>query len=191
MAKIDSSGTDEMVRMLSGIGQSASEICKRAVFSGAGTLADALVAAVEDLPTEPFHPLPGARNGGDPLNVLTDDDKEDLVAGLGVAKFEDTGDGINTAVSFEGYSRHKSRQFPNGIPLPVIARSIESGSSTRKKKPFIRHAATAIEAQVQQEMETKVHECVDMYQATGSLPPYSGGNGSSNGKKGIHKVTNK
>lgn len=190
MARIDSSGTSEMIQMLSGLGRETSGICKYGLYAGAGVMADALAAAVEDLPTEPFHPLPGASNGGDPLNVLTEDDKEDLRAGLAIAKFEDTGDGVNTAVSFNGYSRHASKQFPDGIPLPVIARSIESGSSTRKKRPFVRHTATAQESTVQQATEEHVFEAIDSYVNTGALPPFAGGPSKGNGK-GIHKKTNK
>ena len=188
--EIKMTGAAETMRLLSGLGKAGDDICVMALYDGMSATADALAAAVDELPVEAFHPLPGAPNGGDPLNVLTDDDKEDLRGGIGIAKFERPGDGANSVAGFNGYSRHKSKRFPKGVPLAVIARSIESGSSTRKKIPFVRRTANATKTQVQQTMENKVRECVDTYWQTGSLPPFSSGSGS-NGKKGIHKVTNK
>lgn len=188
MARLDASGTDEMMRMLRGIGSQTQEIIKRAVFDGAGALADAVAQAVTDLPAEPFHPLPGARNGMEPLNVLTEDDREDLLNGIGIARFGLTGDGVDTAVSFDGYSRHKSKEFPNGVPLPVIARSIESGSSARQKHPFVRPAVNGAKAHILQVMEDKVRSCIDSLQTTGTLPPYSASTAAAHGGKGFTKT---
>ena len=188
MARIDASGTDEIMRLLHGLGSETEKICSMALYRGAGMTVDALREAIDGLPTEPFHPLPGASNGGEALNVLTEDDKEDLLGGLGIAPFEHTGDGVTTAASIEGYSRHASKRYPNGIPLPMIARSIESGSSARKKHPFIRRTVTAKETQILQAMEDTVAECVDTYVATGSLPAFDGGSGGGK-NRGIHKRT--
>lgn len=188
MAKLDASGTEDLTRMLQGIGEQSPEIIKRAVFDGAGMLADAVAQAVEGLPTEPFHPLPGARNGADPLNVLTEDDRDDLLNGIGIAKFENTGDGSNTAVSFDGYSRHKSKEFPNGVPLAVIARSIESGSSTRRKHPFVRPAVNGAKNGILAAMEEKVRACIDDLQSSGTLPPYAVSTAAGRGDKGTHRT---
>ena len=68
----------------------------------------------------------------------------------------------------------------------MIARSIESGSSARKKHPFIRKSFRAKEPQIQQAMEEAVHAAVDTYVATGSLPAFDTGSGQG-GKKGITK----
>lgn len=190
MAKIDASGADEIISMLNGLGKETETVCSMALYKGMGITVDAMREAVENLPTEPFHPLPGAPNSGDPLNVLTEDDKEDLLFGLGIAPFERTGNGVSSAASFEGYSRHASKQFPNGIPLPVIARSIESGSSVRKKHPFIRTMITSKENLIIQAMEETVHNAVDTYVTTGSLPPLDHG-GGSHGGKGITRVLGK
>ena len=187
MAKFDASGTDEMIRLLNGLGKETEKVCSMALYKGMQVAADALAEAIEALPTERFHPMPGSRNGKEPLNVLTEDDKADMLAGIGIAKFEHTGNGVSSAASIEGYSRHKSTRFPNGIPLPMIARSIESGSSARKKHPFIRKSFRAKEPQIQQAMEEAVHAAVDAYVASGSLPAFDGGGGQSGGE-GITKT---
>ncbi len=179
MAKIDCSGADGIVSALKTLGKETPKVCKMALYKGAGVLLDQLRAATEALPTEPFHPLPGAPNGGEPLNVLTEDDKEDLLDGLGLAPFDDTGDGCSTAASFDGYSRHKTKKYPNGVPLPLIARSINSGSSARRKNPFIRRTVTAAEAPVQEAMENEVAAQVESIQQTGRLRPLEDGGGKN------------
>ena len=187
MAKIDASGSDDIISLLQGLGEETQNVCAMALYKGMQVTADALREAIEDLPTEPFHPLPGAVNGADPLNVLTEDDKEDMLNGITIARFEHTGFGVNSAASIEGYSRHKTKRFPSGIPLPMIARSIESGSSARRKHPFIRPMMRSREEQIVEAMEDAVHTAVDVYAATGSLPAIDSAGGDSTGR-GIRKV---
>lgn len=50
--------------------------------------------------------------------------------------------GINTKVGFYGYSRtHKSKKYPQGIPIPLIAAAREYGTSSGESpKPFFRRS---------------------------------------------------
>lgn len=49
-------------------------------------------------------------------------------------------DGINCKVGFYGYdTSKKTRQYPNGVPIPLIALAREYGTSSgESKKPFFR-----------------------------------------------------
>lgn len=165
MAKMEFSGCTEIIEMLSKVGEKADKAASAALYEGAKVTADALREAIEGLPTESFHPLPGAHNNGDtasPLRVLTPDDKADLAASIGITKFEHSSDGVSTSISIgEGYSRHPSKKYPRGIPLPLIARSIESGSSARSKKPFVRPTARKSEAPATAAMQAKLDEYVN------------------------------
>lgn len=154
MARMSFTGCEEFAEKILALGMDAEDVAKQALYDGAGVTADALRQAVDELNVEDFHPLPGAKNAEHygPLTVLTADDVEDLKAGIGIAKFENKRGSITTAISFTGYSRHKSKQFPRGIPLAVIARSIESGSSARAKQPFIRPMVNRIKDIVQSAM---------------------------------------
>lgn len=176
MPTISGTGFDEIEKMLTGLGEECQGVCARAVFKGAARAAEALKEAVQALPVEPFHPLPGAPNGTDPLNVVTEDDKEDLLNGIGVAAFGYAGDGADTAVGFNGYSRHKTKKYPNGVPIPMIARSIESGSSARAKRPFIRRTARAKQNDIQTVMADTAVKAMEQYASSGTLPPFEGGN---------------
>lgn len=165
MAKMDFSGCDAIIDKLNAVTGKTDELASKALFEGAKVTADALREAIDGLPTEGFHPLPGAHNNGDqfgPLRVLTPDDKADLAASMGVAKFEHSTDGVSTSVGIaKGYSRHRSKRFPNGIPLPAIARSIESGSSARAKRPFVRPTARKAQGPAEAAMQAKLDELIN------------------------------
>ena len=176
MPTITGTGFEDIERMLSALGEECQGVCARAVYKGAAEAAQALKDAVMSLPVEEFHPLPGASNGTKPLNVITEDDRQDLMDGVGIAPFGYAGDGADTAVGFDGYSRHKSKKYPNGVPLPMIARSIESGSSARAKHPFIRRTARAKQSAIQSAMAETAVKALQQLADNGTLPPFGGDN---------------
>lgn len=182
MPKIAMKGADDAIAMLEGLGAAGENILRAGLFKGMETAANALRAAVQALPEEAFHPLPGASNGGEPLNVLTPDDKKALLGGIGISKFKRDGDGCHSGVSFDGYSPHASKRFPNGIPLVVIARSIESGASTRKKHPFVRPVVNRQGSKITSDMANRILEAVDEYTNNGALS-VKGGQGAHTNRR--------
>lgn len=165
MAKMNFNGCEELIDKLSRIGDEAPKITAAALYEGAKITADMLRESASSLPEELFHPLPGAHNNGEdanPLNVLTPDDKADLLSTIYVKKFDHDTNGVSTVISFaSGYSRHKSKKYPNGIPLPMIARSIESGSSSRRKHPFVRTTASKAKKPATAAMQAKLDEYIN------------------------------
>ena len=75
----------------------------------------------------------------------------DLVASLGIAKMQETQDGYNVKVGFDGYDR-------NGHPNQLKARVLESGSSKQQKRPFMRPAVAATQKQAVQKMGEVIDE---------------------------------
>ena len=69
--------------------------------------------------------------------------KEELRDSFGIAPMQEGDGGVNVVMGFKGYSKVKTRKYPNGLPIQMIARSIESGSSVRQKRPFFRPAVNA------------------------------------------------
>lgn len=66
-----------------------------------------------------------------------------LIQGLKLSRIYKTpsDDGINIKVILDGYSDTKTKQYPNGIPIPLIANAREFGTSSGEaKKPFFRVA---------------------------------------------------
>ncbi len=92
------------------------EIAKKAVYVGAGIMADQVRVNLRK------------NLSGSKLS------QGDLLGSLGISKPKVDQDGsINSKVGFDGYDR-------NGVPNALKARVMESGSSKQKKKPFIRPA---------------------------------------------------
>ena len=63
---------------------------------------------------------------------------------------------VYTKVEFVGYDER-------GHPNPVKARVLESGSSTRKKHPFIRPAVNRVKGAVETEIEKNFNEICEEY----------------------------
>ncbi|MBP3657579.1 MAG: hypothetical protein J6K32_12930 [Clostridia bacterium] len=144
MARITvNNGAEEIARLLEEMSRSGEAVAKMATYEAARVVADAVREAVETLPEDKYRYL----RDGDLLDVITKDDKEDLLDAIGIAEMKRSEDGVDTLVGFAGYSRHKTKKYPQGVPLPMIMRSIEHGSSVRQARPTIKPAVYAVRAE--------------------------------------------
>ena len=107
---------------------------KKALYKGAGSAADGIKAAVSALPTEPFR-MAAPGNPRDP----SPEEKALLVGAVGIAKFNETLDGADTLIGLSdaGYGTLGGKT----VPIVLIARAINSGTSFRRKHPFARRGA--------------------------------------------------
>jgi hypothetical protein len=67
-------------------------------------------------------------------------------------------DGINVKVGFWGYSKyHKTKRYPQGVPIPLIANAREYGTSSGEApRPFFRKEFRR-KSQIESAMQ-KVHD---------------------------------
>lgn len=131
------------------------ETLERAVARGAAPVADAIRKNLEALPDEKFKRL----KDGEKFNVLSESAKRDLSAGFGLTPMERDKNGfLYTKAGFEGYGSHPTKSYPQGVPIPMMARAIESGSSVREKMPFVRPAVNATRKEAIKEMEKSIDE---------------------------------
>jgi len=149
MARMTYHGGDEFADQLLMLGKKGYGIAHRMLYEGAGLVADSLKNAAESLAVGTAK---GNSETGHPFTGLTPEDKAEIVNALGIAEFDDTGDSVNTAIAFSGYLSRTEDAYPNGVPIPMILRSIESGSSVRVKQPFIRPAVNAVRSKVLETM---------------------------------------
>lgn len=156
MASFEFKGMDDylgQLRRLSDPAQYRNYVGK-AVAAGAGIVADQIRENVRKIPTV------GANERGTPENPLTGitrSQKDGLLAGFGISKMRDDDGFLNVKLGFDGYNNLKTKKYPNGQPNSLIARSVESGTSFRRKHPFI---APAIKA-AKDKAETKIGETLD------------------------------
>ncbi len=138
-------GTDFSGLLQNLAGDQAITVMKAACYAGAAVLADTLKAEIDNLPEQR-----GYMRNGQKRNVVGKHNKRMLKERLGISRIVTTGDKADVVVSFDGYNERPTKQYPAGVPIPMIARSIESGSSIRQKNPFVRRAYNRCRAQAQQ-----------------------------------------
>ena len=166
--KVD--GMAEVSEMLAQLEERAPKAAAKALYTGAGIMAQEILKEMGKVKTAPFE---YAKNGE--KRLPSPEEKEALMqAGVGVAKFSGDGTEIDTSVGFNqsGYVRVNFRhmnantrtnyKLANGKnvgamkakllkmnksgdqkPIGVIANSINSGTSFMQKQPFVRKAASS------------------------------------------------
>ncbi|MBO7669898.1 MAG: hypothetical protein J6S60_04845 [Oscillospiraceae bacterium] len=154
---IEVEGLEEFVSMLEVLGKSGKKITAMALYDGAAVAAEAVVQAVNALPTEPDRGAPRGR----PYQVITPEDQAALAEAVGISKFQHSGDSVDCSVGIGGYGGHTEPDYPGGVPMPLIARSIESGSSVRAKHPFFRKAISGARGSIVAKMEETANKIME------------------------------
>lgn len=133
MAKMTIKGLDDYAKALDNLGKDSVEVSKKIVYAGAKIVADEIKAGLKNSIGQSEHST------------------GDLIESLGVAPIDvDNRGNTNTKVGFDGYDR-------KGVPNQLKARAMESGTSTQKKKPFVRPAVNRSKGRAQEAMK-KVFE---------------------------------
>ena len=148
MAKITFPGLSDYELMISRLSKGVDDIAGKAIYAGAGIVADAIKENIKALPivrgygtTE--NPLPGG---------VTAPQKAGLIDGLGISPMQSDAGYLNVKIGFDGYNATKTEKYPQGQPNQLVARGVESGTSWKQKKPFIRPAINASKSRAEAEM---------------------------------------
>lgn len=154
MASWKFEGLDEYLRQLERLQGSSDQAIGKAIYEGAGVVAKACAAAIKALPVSNQYDS----------NGITSVQKAGLIEGFGVSHAQTDGYYRNVKLGFDGYNGQKTHKYPNGQPNSMIARSINSGSSYRRKNPFMDKATAsskaACEATMQHVIETEIQKVV-------------------------------
>lgn len=126
------------------------EPLKRAVAAGAEVVADQIRANLDKLPEEEYRHLAS----GETFKGLPRGQKRDLQDSFGLTPIEQDRNGfLHTKAGFEGYGSFPTNAYPDGVPNPLLARSVESGSSVRQKTPFVEPAVKATRKEAVEKMD--------------------------------------
>lgn len=154
MARMTFKAGEDFALRMSKYGTRSDEIAKKAIYEGASIIADKIKDNLEGLPVEMFRKL----TDGDMFSGIPESQKEDLAASFGVTPIKKDFDGNWTAkIGFDGYGRRPTKKYPQGLPNQLLARAIESGSSVRKKVPFVRPAVNATKRAVIKRMNQVIN----------------------------------
>lgn len=151
MARYKVQGLEEYEKVLSGIENltDKGELAGVTIYAGANVVADAIRQAIQNLP-EVDHRKHGS--AGNQLEGITSAQKEGLLEGFGITKMGNDGGLFNVKLGFDGYNSVKTKQYPSGQPNAMIARSINSGTSFRKKTRFVDIAAKKAKPEAEKAM---------------------------------------
>ena len=153
MATLTFKGLQEYELRLSRIAKDTERICGRSTYAGAKIVADEMKKRIESLPVITGYgreekPLPGG---------VTAVQKRGLLDGFGISGLQNDNGFHNVKLGFDGYNAMRTAKYPNGQPNQLVARGVESGTSWKQKKPFVRPAINAS----RKEAEKKMAEVID------------------------------
>ena len=148
-------GMNELIRSMEKAPEKAATVAAKALYEGAGVMADAVSRAVQGIATEPF------RYAKDGHTRKPSPEEKALVASArhGVAKFKKTGVSVDTSVGLQnsGYG-----MLGNKVkPIPQIANAINSGTSFMQKQPFMRKAFSQTKGAATAAIEAGIHKYED------------------------------
>lgn len=149
MAKLTiGKGLTDYIAYLQKMEAVSDDMIKKAVYEMAKIVADKVRSNLQALPTVPNSANIGTYKKG--YSRLSDKEKAGLLESFGISPMENDSGYINVKLGFSGYNDVETRKYPMGQPNALIARITESGSSYRKKTPFIRPAVNASKKQAEQ-----------------------------------------
>ena len=151
--KVD--GMTEISEMLEKLGDSAQAVASKALYEGAGIMADSIRKGADTIRTAEFH---YASNGD--TRLPSPEEKEIVqAAAAGIAKFNKNGTEVDTSVGFRnaGYAELNGKM----VPIPKIVNAINSGTSFMNKQPFVRKAASSATPKALEAMRKRIEEEFD------------------------------
>lgn len=157
MARFEFSGIDNYISQLNKLRQSTKDgVVGKTVYAGAEVVADSVRRAIQALPVGDGR----ARDGG-LVDTVTLPQKAGLLDGFGISRMKDDNGFVNVKLGFAGYNATRTKRYPRGQPNALIARSVNSGTTFRKKTKFVdkavnssrKSAETAMDAACSREIE--------------------------------------
>ena len=122
-------------------------VSKQAVYEGQRVAADKVRQTIQNWPTH-----------GDAKEGMTKIEKTALLSGLGTSQIVSQGEDVAGKLGVAGYGQVPTKQWPNGVPIPLTARSLINGTSWRKKDDFMKKAVNGMKSEVIEAMTKKVEE---------------------------------
>lgn len=149
MAKAKVVGLDLFLADIDKMGNRYEEATGRAIYEGARILADTVKAEISSLPLEDGNAY---GTPDKPMTGLKHPQKQGLMSSFGITKMRHYDAEFDVKMGFDGYNNVRTSKFPSGQPNAMIARALESGTSFRRKNPFITRAYNTAKSTSEEEM---------------------------------------
>lgn len=149
MARFEFSGIDNYIKQLNKLQQSTKDgVVGKTVYAGAAVVADSVRRAIQALPVGD-----GRAQGGGLVDTVTLPQKAGLLDGFGISRMKDDDGFVNVKLGFDGYNSTRTEKYPRGQPNALIARSVNSGTTFRKKTKFVDKAVNSARKAAETEMD--------------------------------------
>lgn len=135
MAKMQVKGLDELIKKVEEAGKDPEELVKRALWEGAGLMADTIRAGVASIPT-------GEKR------EITETEKAGLLNGIGISHMRGENGSVSVVIGFNGTNADGKRNT-------TIMRRVESGSTSVRKRPTVRPAKNRARAAAMEAMRAQ------------------------------------
>ena len=156
MAKLQFKGLEEYEAQLLKLRGLTEQMIGEAIYEGAAIVADEVKKGIESIPIDDRY-----ATGGTMLHGITQEQKQGLLDGFGIAPLQDENGYLHVKLGFNGYNSMKTKNFPNGQPNSMIARSVNSGSSFRQRIPFVDNAVNSAKSRAEEKMKQKLDEAIE------------------------------
>lgn len=138
MARMTIKGLDEFITKLEAAQREPEAIVKKALYEGAGIVADAIRSGVASVPV--------SESNQRPKHGVTSVEKAGLLSGIGISKMRTEDGTVNVVIGFNGTNKDGKRNT-------TIMRRLESGTSYQAKYPVVRQAVNRSKANAQEAMQ--------------------------------------
>jgi hypothetical protein len=156
MAKLQFKGLEEYEAQLLKLRGLTEQMIGEAIYEGAAIVADEVKKGIESIPIDDRYVA-----GGTMLHGITQEQKQGLIDGFGIASMQNENGYLHVKLGFNGYNSMRTKNFPNGQPNSMIARSVNSGSSFRQRIPFVDNAVNSAKSRAEEKMKQKLDEAIE------------------------------
>lgn len=156
---INTSGIGELEKMLSELGDKAQDIAAKALYKGAGVMADAYTRGTENIIAEPFHYLARPDLAGT-KRYASPEEKNALRGKSGISAFRKDTDSVDTLVGFGGNAGY-TEVAGKKKAVVLIARSINSGTSFMHRQPTYRKAVSENSGKARETIVTEAEKMLN------------------------------
>ena len=159
--KIRFEGLDTYTEKLEKLASKSIQLGKSTLYEGAKVLADDTKKALQNIQIDtydgvhaPYIPKGSSRK----LTGVTPQQKQDIINGFGISRMLVEGDTISVHLGFDGYTVNGKGE--GQVPIAMLLRAHESGTSFVKKAPIVRRAFASGRTKAKAAMENHVSKVI-------------------------------
>ena len=159
--KMTFSGIDSFIDGLSKLELKTHALAKSTLYEGAKVIADEAAKALQAIPVQgdklPFI-SDGMKRKGIMVTGLTTRQKQDVINALGITRMSEYGGDVDVRIGFDGYTVNGKGE--GRVPIAMLLRAHESGTSFIKKTPIVRKAFASARPKAKEAMQKHIDKVI-------------------------------